>query len=694
MARPGRTPPQPDPASPSAGLEVLRALAVTEPLKAVDREDAPDRRMDRDGARSGGERRLSSRRWADSARLAVLAINGINVVVLGLLIQIILVGYVGMGYITSYIVQTAVLVQLCFLMTRYIAGRTRNQSFLRAFARFNVQQLAVTGLAIGVYAGLERSGMKYIAANATVTAALTPVSLVVGGRRLAGERAGLRRRVATIPWPLFAVLAIQAVLSLRLVWSNTAFQDEALYLWAGHLEIAHWLHGTSIPALPTYFSGAPVIYPPLAALADSIGGLAAARLLSLAFMLCATSLLWSTVSRLYGRRPAFFAAALFVGLGPSIQLGAFATYDAMSLCLVAVSAWCVARAGETRDETKWMALAAAALVLANATKYASALFDPVVVSMAILTGFPRPGGKYAVMRGAALGAYVTAGLILLLTIGGGYYVAGVEQTTLTRSAGDTPFLLVLETASRWVGLIAVIAWAGALAYRKFRPDDNLRVFLPGLFAFAALLAPLEQARIHTLTSLDKHVDFGAWFAAISAGVAVELAVSLLRPKALRITAVGACAVAVAVFAPAELGFSQAQSLFAWPNSYSLIAALAPLIDNNSGAILVEIPSVPEYYLPAGSQWWRWSSTRTIVLPDRHSISVPVGAQGNPDVYAHYITIDYFSVVALDFQATPRLDYRIFGDLMRNHAYSEAAVVPYGHDGRFIIWVLDSAGHGT
>jgi hypothetical protein len=48
-------------------------------------------------------------------------------------------------------------------------------------------------------------------------------------------------------WPLVAVLVVQAGLSLRLVWSNTAFEDEALYLWAGHLEWAHWLHGTPIP---------------------------------------------------------------------------------------------------------------------------------------------------------------------------------------------------------------------------------------------------------------------------------------------------------------------------------------------------------------------------------------------------------------------------------------------------------------
>ncbi len=82
---------------------------------------------------------------------------------------------------------------------------------------------------------------------------------------------------------------------MRLLGADTAYADEATYLWAGHLEWAHWLHGTAIPPFPAYFSGAPVLYPPLGALADSVGGLAGARVLSLVFMLGATALLstWS-----------------------------------------------------------------------------------------------------------------------------------------------------------------------------------------------------------------------------------------------------------------------------------------------------------------------------------------------------------------------------------------------------------------
>ena len=111
-----------------------------------------------------------------------------------------------------------------------------------------------------------------------------------------------------------AVLVVQAALSLRLVGADTAFEDEATYLWAGHLEWANWLHGTPIPPFSAYFSGAPVIYPPIGALADSLGGLTAARILSLVFMLGATALLWGAAGRLYGPRAAFFAAALFAVL--------------------------------------------------------------------------------------------------------------------------------------------------------------------------------------------------------------------------------------------------------------------------------------------------------------------------------------------------------------------------------------------
>ncbi|HET9973050.1 MAG TPA: hypothetical protein VFQ68_32775, partial [Streptosporangiaceae bacterium] len=43
---------------------------------------------------------------------------------------------------------------------------------------------------------------------------------------------------------LLAILLLQAVLSLRL--HNTAFEDEATYLYAGHMELQHLLHGAAL----------------------------------------------------------------------------------------------------------------------------------------------------------------------------------------------------------------------------------------------------------------------------------------------------------------------------------------------------------------------------------------------------------------------------------------------------------------
>ena len=84
-------------------------------------------------------------------------------------------------------------------------------------------------------------------------------------------------------------------------------------------------------------------------------------MLSLVFMLGATGLVWGTAGRLFGRRAAFFAAALFAVLGPTLHLGAFATYDALALVLVALAAWCVVRAGDRGEAAGWMIAAGAAL---------------------------------------------------------------------------------------------------------------------------------------------------------------------------------------------------------------------------------------------------------------------------------------------------------------------------------------------
>ena len=65
-------------------------------------------------------------------------------------------------------------------------------------------------------------------------------------------------------------------------------------------------------------------------------------------MLGATVLLHGVTKRIFDRLSAAFAAALFAALGSAQFLGAFATYDAMALFLLATATWLGIRAAACR----------------------------------------------------------------------------------------------------------------------------------------------------------------------------------------------------------------------------------------------------------------------------------------------------------------------------------------------------------
>lgn len=471
-------------------------------------------------------------------------------------------------------------------------------------------------------------------------------------------------------WPLLVVLAVQAGLSLRLAWSATAFQDEALYLRAGHLEWAHWLHHAPVPGFPAYLSGAPVLYPPLGAAADSLGGLAAARLLSLCLMLGVTSLLWATTARLYGRRAALLASALFATMAGTQFLGAFATFDAMALFLLALAAWLAVRAA-ARGPDGWRAgrvalLAAAGLVLAaaDAVAYPTVLFTPVVLAVAALAAWREEPGR------AWLTALVTAGVSWLalaagaVAAGGRAYWRGLTASTLARPSAGAAVTTVLRSAYTWTSLILVLAALGAVLAVRSRSRGRA---LPAVLAGAALLAPAGQAVLHTTVSLHKHVVPGAWFAAIAAGYAMAR-LSRVDPGH------GWAAVMALPIAAATLfgSLGQASALFrAWPDSAAVIAVLRSAIRAHPGQYLAEDYDVEAYYLRDQVPWPRWSDTWYF----RYGQAAP----GAPS-YAAAISRHYFSLVILDFGDTAAADAAITADMRRAGGYHVLA-----RTGPFTVW---------
>jgi hypothetical protein len=499
-------------------------------------------------------------------------------------------------------------------------------------------------------------------------------------------------------WPLLIILTMQAALSAHLIWANTAFTDEALYLTAGHLEWSHWLDGTPVTSFQVYFSGSPVIYPPIGAAADAMGGLAAARGLSLGFMLVATVLLHGVAKRIFSRAAATFAAALFAGIGATQYLGAFATYDAMALTLLALATWLGVRAADRNCAIRLILLILAGLlvVLADATKYAATLFDPVVILTAVLTIWQRRG------RGSGLGAALTmcgaVGLSLAgaLLAGGHSYWLGIQFTTLSRAASTSSTFGVVLVSMGWAGVVGVLAVIGAVT-TVYGAKERSRKALGAVLAGAVWMAPAEQARIHTFTSLFKHVGFGEWFGAIVAGFALASIITAIpRAKAEG----GLRASWAATVLCAVIGFTLATNQFAaWPNITGLITALRPVLKAHPHAVLAtDNGNAIEYYLEADG-----IVSREFVIDEQAQWETAFNGSGfayrdsatgkeiyGLDAYNLAIRTGYFSVIALsDYRAWMGADKIIHKDILKDRDYRLAISRPYvagGEQDTFQVWV--------
>jgi hypothetical protein len=424
------------------------------------------------------------------------------------------------------------------------------------------------------------------------------------------QRQHLRRPWRHAVHPLTAICAVQAALSMTLIWSNTAFGDEADYLMIGHLEWAHWLHGTSWPSAyaDQILSGSPVIYPPLGAFADSIGGLAGARILSLCFMLGATVLLYLTALRLIGRRGAVAAVALWAFSEPVIRL-AFATYDPLSVLLTALAARLAVQAGYARHRGVFVAAAAGALASASVTAYSGIVVVPVLIAFAFLAWLPRMGVRQASLCTTWLSGVSAAFFCLLMTASDSW--AGIMFTVLNRSGSDyQSTLLVINDIWGYSGFLIGLAVIGV--FTAVAVEGWQRAALLAFLGSVAFIVPAAQIHDQTGWSLDKHLAYGIWFAAIAAGYACDKLIRRL-PGSNRRIAVFCCLMALAY--PAVNSWKSAWAVYhEWANAQSFVTAFTPVVAQSHGLIYTSGQDhIAEYYTPQGQDWTRWTTTLSLSL---------------------------------------------------------------------------------
>lgn len=499
-----------------------------------------------------------------------------------------------------------------------------------------------------------------------------------GGDLAAGGLAGgrnegyvpTRRRTVISRLALLGILCLQAALSLRL--RNSAFQDEALYLYVGRLEIVHLLHGAPLRVnYADYFSGAPVLYPVLAAALNAVGGLALARALSLVEMLAVTAMLYSVTRFLFNERTGLCAAALFAVTESAIFLANFATYDATCLFLLASGTMLAVRTSRSR----WplCLLGAPVVALAVAVKYAGLLFVPTIAVLPALAGWPALRRR-ALVYPPAFCAVVAALLYVGARLGGHAYLAALSSTITSRAQGATPAPVVLRESVEWGGVVTVLAVIGAVAYaRRTRtePDEQIapsggpvrRALLGAVLTGTALLAPAYQLHLHTDISLHKHVGFGLFYAAPMAGVGLARLVGdhFRRPQ----MGIGIWSLALL------LGMSQSAYLYhSWPSAGPFVRALSAYLEPNA-RYLVEVPEVPTYYLEGRAdaqpaQFWTTYNITYFTSKGREL----TGISG----FTAAVDARYFHMVAYDGITTMTADAAIVRALKSSGSYRLVKVV--------------------
>jgi hypothetical protein len=330
--------------------------------------------------------------------------------------------------------------------------------------------------------------------------------------------------------------------------------------------------------------------------------------MSLVFMLVATILLYLTTSRLFGRTAALAAASLWATSEPVIRL-AFATYDPLSVLLAALSAWLVLQAGHRRHWRTLLAAAAASLALSNATAYSGVIIDPIVIAFAFLVWHHSMPTRHAIFNAAWFTAALAVFFGIMVTASRSW--AGIIFTVFRRSLSvfqAQNLALVVNDIWKYSGFIIVLAIVGTVVAAA--QDGYRDALMIGLFACAAFVVPAAQIYEKTAESLDKHLAYGLWFAAMAAAYGFS---KLIQPVSAdrRILATLCCATVIAY--PVINGLQTAQATYhIWANSNKFITAFRPVAAQVKGSFTLpggggQYDHIAQYYLPQGRDWARWDN---------------------------------------------------------------------------------------
>jgi len=490
---------------------------------------------------------------------------------------------------------------------------------------------------------------------------------------------GSLTRVNWDSWaPLAAILGLQVAVA-ELSLHNTAFQDEGLYVYAGRQIFEQWL-GVPVVQVPwaSTMSGVAYLYPLLAGIVDTFFGFGAVRLLSLVWMLLATLVVYEVAKSLFDREAGLFAAAAFVTQGPVLFLSHLATYDAMTVGLLATALLLTLRMAKRPGVGSASALGLI-LFLAFMTKYAGLLFVPSVLA---LLGWQLWRGRslraavgYVSLAFGAFAVCTALTLYALPDVRSSLLGSTLQRVIVAPASREELLGMVIET----VGPLICLALLGlALGFRK---DPILAMLLFGSLLLPSAYHIYKEEQI----SLYKHLAYGAMFGAPLAGYGLarlnryvqRAGVGPLR-DAPWIVGLSVCLLLFGA------GLQQATAQYeSWPDSAPLISVLRTQIHPGS-RILAEESEVPRFYLQDITQVWQWNGLYWFQYRDKAGQVLSEDA-----AYRAAIDDGYFDIVELRFGYSLDRAHLIEAELQKSQQYRVLTRIPFTTSigtGQYTIWV--------
>lgn len=456
-------------------------------------------------------------------------------------------------------------------------------------------------------------------------------------------------------WPLFLVLALFASALIHKAMNinyNTPLNDEAIYIVVGQMSLFRGGWEGLVPF--QWVGGVPYFYSFLTAIASSLGGIEASRLINVGFFTLTLVVIYKIAQLLYpgnkqNKLEAGLIAAFVLGFASvSYYVARIATYDMPSYFFLSLGILSLLLAERAKKiPAKFYFMAAICLVVAFFFKYVAGIFLPLIIIYSYLSARNVNKKQIKVWRDYFL---------MPLTLGiGGYVVLKFSDlyhfyTDVLIHEDNSTLRDIWETFIKHSNVVTIlwgVASIGFFVKRKFSQWAIMSVFSL-LIVFSHLLNMRES-------TLDKHIFLTVMGFSVMIGIGAKYLIDYQKTNLKKNIYLMLTIALLAIFFSFSFELSSGYNSY-WKNSLSVHEYLNETTDKDD-IVLSEVGA----------------ETQLVLIDTLNPVQVNTfdfisyGKLTNGDAIAYGLQDGYFDTIVLETQRNEKLDMnREYHDLIKKN----------------------------